>query len=133
LINQEPKALTVSQLNDYLKDLLEADLLLQDVWIQGEITSLKYYQLGKQTYFNLSDGQAQVNCVLYDSFTRYLRFKPENGQAVIERGKMQFYRKKGTMILQVAYMMPQGDGLLSQNFAALKNKLQKEGLFCNLF
>jgi exodeoxyribonuclease VII large subunit len=123
------KSVTVSELNNYLKDYLEYNHELNDVWIEGEITSLKYYQLGQQIYFNLSDGKAQINCVVFSSTLKRTDFKLENGLSVFIRGKVQFYQKRGSISIQVNFVITKGSGLLSKNFEKLKAKLLKEGLF----
>ena len=85
---------TVSQFNQLFKEMVDEIPLFHDVFIQGEITNLKYYQLGEQCYFNLSDGQSNLNCVLYDIFIKQLKFKPKNGDAVVARGKLKVFPKK---------------------------------------
>ncbi|MFC1752502.1 exodeoxyribonuclease VII large subunit [Thermoproteota archaeon] len=127
--SQQPHYLTVSQLNTYLKIRLESDSDMNDVWVAGEISNLKYYHQGGQIYFNLLDKKAQINCVLYANFLENLSFKPDNGLHIVARGKIKFFHKKGTVVFQVSYMILQGEGQLAQQLEQLKNKLTKEGLF----
>ncbi|NQY74295.1 MAG: exodeoxyribonuclease VII large subunit [Candidatus Margulisbacteria bacterium] len=125
----DPKSFTVSEANTHIKNLLESDLFFQDVWITGDISNLKVYQLGGQIYFNLSDGHSQINCVIYASFLKNIPFNIENGLSVTIRGKLKAYQKRGTYNIQVAYMTQKGEGDLSKLLEALKQKLFKEGLF----
>jgi exodeoxyribonuclease VII large subunit len=125
----EKEVLNISELNEYLKDLIDSDYYLHDIFLQGEITNLRHYKLGQQIYFNLTDGQSQINCVLFSSFQKLIKTELKDGLKVIVRGKINFYKKKGSLTFQVAYIIPQGEGLLSKGFEALKKKLQNEGLF----
>ena len=63
------KSISVSELNFYIKNLLETDLFLQDIWVLGEITNLKHYRIGGQIYFNLTDGESRINCVVYENLS----------------------------------------------------------------
>ncbi len=121
--------LTVSAINLLIKDNLETDPSLQGVSVQGEITNLKFYQAGQQVYFNLTDGESQLNCVIYSSFFQNVGFKLQNGIQVVVNGKVRLFHKKGSISFQVIYMQPAGAGALAQSFEALKEKLMKEGLF----
>ena len=120
---------SVTQVNAYIKQCLETDPVLQDIWIVGEITNLKCYALGEQIYFNLSDGQSCINCVVYGTFFKNIGFKLENGLTVIARGKIKTFQKKGTYTFQIAYLTKSGQGDQSKSIEALKKKLVAEGLF----
>lgn len=128
LLNSRPP-LTVTQLNQYVKILFDADDILTDVWVTGEITNVKRYHQGSQIYFTLTDGESQINCVIFESFMRNIKFQLADGIKVSVRGKLNMYAKKGTLSLQVAYMIDQGAGHLSQAFEQLKARLLAEGLF----
>jgi exodeoxyribonuclease VII large subunit len=130
-MNQSTKiqALDVSQLNTLVQTLIETEPVLSDLWVVGEITNLKTYNYGNQMYFNLSDGNATVNCVLYANFKENLSFEPKNGTQVFVRGKMKLFNKRGSLSLQVSYMMEKGEGTLTKQFEALKKKLLEEGIF----
>lgn len=123
------KALTVSQINLYIKEIIEHDQQLSDIWLIGEITNIKHYKIGNQLYFTLSDDHSQINCVIFQSFINNITFDLKNGQKVCARGKLRIYQKRGTYNFQVAYMMPIGVGDLALAFEKLKTKLAKEGLF----
>ena len=128
-INQTIHFHSVTDINSYIKNCIEFDENLSDIWIKGEITNLKAYHLGQQLYFNLSDGQSQINCVIYSNFLDNIDFKLENGLQVYVRGKMKVFHKRGSLSFQVAYMTKEGQGKLSQEFEKLKAQLLKEGLF----
>ncbi|MFC1770630.1 exodeoxyribonuclease VII large subunit [Candidatus Margulisiibacteriota bacterium] len=125
----EKKAYSVSELNSLIKENLEIDPGLANVWVEGEITNLRFYQLGKQLYFNLSDGKAQINCVVFASSLPRFKNQLKEGLSAIAFGKVQYYQKRGTVSFQVFYLMPKGEGLLSKKFEELKAKLLKEGIF----
>jgi exodeoxyribonuclease VII large subunit len=127
--NETQTIYTPSMVNDYIKARLELDPELNNIWIEGEITQLKTYSLGKQVYFYISDGQSQLNCVMYSSALTRLKFEPKEGLKIKARGKINIFHKRGTYNFQVTFMMPEGDGALAQQFEALKAKLSAEGLF----
>jgi len=129
LMKNQHAPLTVSELNQLIKNILESELLLNDIWVSGEISNLRRYSMGKQIFFSLMDGQSQVNCVLYDNFQKGLAFEPQNGMLVQARGKIKVFHRKGTYTLQVAFMLEAGQGKLSSDFDKLKQRLNAEGLF----
>tara|TARA_B100000586_G_scaffold166472_1_gene121375 strand:+ start:123 stop:1280 length:1158 start_codon:yes stop_codon:yes gene_type:complete len=120
---------TPSEVNMRIQWILEALPDLQDIWIEGEISNLKHYHKGNQLYFNLCDENSQINCVLYSTFLQQLKFNPKNGLLIRAKAKLKVYYKRGSFQLQIAYMTPIQKGALSQQLNALKQKLQKEGLF----
>ena len=125
---QKPVA-TVSDINNYLQIILEDDPNLSDVWVTGELLNVKYYERGGILYFTLTDGEAQLSCVMFSTFMKALKFEPKNGLKVVVRGKLKVFNKRGTYSLQVAYMTPEGEGQLSKQLEALKKQLLSEGLF----
>lgn len=118
-----------SEINTYIKQLLEFDESLNDCWVEGEITNCRFYQKGQQYYFNLNDGQSQINCVIYATFLDLLTFEPTDGIKVRARGKIKTFHKRGTYSLQIAFMEQKGKGSLAEQFEALKKQLFSEGLF----
>ena len=122
-------SISVSEFNKTIKLILESDMLLKDCWIYGEISGLKSYAHGKQHYFTLTDGNSQLNCVLYNNTFSELSFSPQNGLAVFVRGKPVVFHKKGRYVFHIHFMTLSGDGLLQYSFEHLKSKLHKEGLF----
>ena len=99
-----------------------------DIKVAGEISGWKVWTSG-HAYFTLKDQQAQIRCVLFRNNLRYLRFKPQDGAAVIARGSVEVRADRGEYQLLVSGMEPQGLGRLYEMFAELKEKLRGEGLF----
>ncbi len=120
--------LTVSQLTGYLRQVLEKDEVLQDLWIQGEISNLSQPASG-HLYFTLKDAQAAIRCVMWRSSAARLPFKPRSGLAVEAHGGMGIYEVSGQVQFYVDAMKPAGEGALYQQYLQLKAKLEQEGLF----
>lgn len=120
--------LTVSQLNTYLRDLLDADDLLRDVWVEGEISSFNRHFSG-HCYFTLKEGDAQIGAVIWKSNAARLATLPVNGEAVLAHGRVAFYEVRGQVQLYVDMLRPAGIGLLQAQFERLKERLAAEGLF----
>lgn len=99
-----------------------------DIWVQGEISNFRPAESG-HLYFTLKDGDAQLRIVMFRSQARLLRFKPENGMAIVARGRITLYEARGELQLQAEYLEPQGAGALQVAFEQLKAKLAAEGLF----
>ncbi len=120
------RILTVSELNSAIRAVLDGEF--RDVWVTGEISGLKLAASGHY-YFTLKDRAAQVKCVAYRSAHRYWKFKPQDGLAVLARGRIDVYEVRGEYQLQVEMLEPQGLGALQLAFEQLKKKLAAEGLF----
>lgn len=119
---------SVSQLTGYIKSLFDVDLLLQDVWVEGEVSN--YFQSSAgHVYFTLKDAQAQLRCVLWRSQVALLEYLPVNGNAVLVHGRASVYEAQGNYQLYADQIQPLGTGTLFLQFEALKDKLQREGLF----
>ena len=99
-----------------------------DVWVEGEISNFRPAESG-HLYFTLKDGDAQLRIVMFRTQARLLRFKPENGMAIVARGRVTLYEARGELQLQAEYLEPQGAGALQVAFEQLKAKLAAEGLF----
>jgi exodeoxyribonuclease VII large subunit len=123
-----PTVLTVSGLSNYLRELLETDDVLQDVWVKGEISNFSQPRSG-HLYFTLKDNEAQIRAVMWKSSALRLNFSPRDGQSVEVHGSMSFYPASGQAQLYVDTIQPVGEGQLFQDFIRLKNKLEAEGLF----
>ncbi len=123
-----PTVLTVSQLNNYVKTLLENDDVLSMFFITGEISNFKRHTSG-HLYMSLKDNNSIVRSVMFASFASRLRFEPSDGMKVIVRGRASLYTRDGSYQLYIEDMQPDGVGALSLAFEQLKEKLQKEGLF----
>ncbi len=120
--------LTVSEATKYIKGLLEADLLLQDLWVQGEVSNFSRSTAG-HIYFTLKDEGASMRCVLWRSLAEAQSHLPADGQAVILHGRISVYEVQGAYQLYVDLVQPVGVGALYLRFLALKERLEKEGLF----
>ena len=120
--------LEVSQLNQYIKETLDADELLTSVVVRGELSNFKRYPSG-HVYFTLKDRNSNLKCVMFRSNAMRLRFKPENGMSVLCSGRVAVYERDGVYQLYTLSMMPDGAGDLSVAFEQLKKKLGAEGLF----
>lgn len=121
-------AVTVSQLNNYIKQKLDGDANLANVWVKGEISNFTNHRSG-HLYFSLKDEQSVVKAVMFASGAVKLAFKPESGMKVICRGRVSVYREGGQYQLYVAEMIPDGVGSLYIAYEQLKKKLESEGLF----
>lgn len=121
--------ISVSQLNFYIKSLLDGDQNLSNVFVTGEISNLSGHYRSGHLYFSLKDEKAAVKAVMFSSSAARLRFLPENGMNVIVRGRVSVYEASGQYQLYVEDMQPDGAGSLAVAFEQLKNKLSREGLF----
>lgn len=120
--------LSVTELNNYIKAMLDSDPVLQGVAVRGELSNYKVYPSGHH-YFTLKDAECSVRCVMFRSSAAKLRFKPENGMGVTAVGRVAVYPRDGAYQLYVDRLLPEGMGDLAVAFEQLKEKLQKEGLF----
>ena len=120
--------LEVRQLNQYIKEMMDADALLGSVCIRGELSNYKKYPSGHH-YFTLKDGESSIKCVMFRSSAMRLRFCPENGMMVLAAGRITVYPRDGVYQLYCVSMRPEGVGDLSIAFDQLKQKLSAQGLF----
>lgn len=120
--------LTVSELNLYIKSLLEGDSVLREVYVAGEISGAKLYGSG-HLYFSLKDEESVISAVMFRGSMARLRFQPENGMRVIIRGRVSVYQPRGQYQLIADTMTPDGAGAMALAFEQLKAKLAAEGLF----
>ena len=119
---------TVSEMNQFIKELLDNVPPLQEVLLRGEISNYKVYPSGHH-YFTLKDSQCSLRCVMFKGSAMRLRFRPENGMQVIAAGRISVYPRDGAYQLYCTGLSPEGVGDLSVAFEQLKEKLRKEGLF----
>jgi len=128
LLNFGPtkKIFTVSEISQEIKQLLERQY--SDVWVSGEVSNFRPAGSG-HLYFTLKDASAQLRAVCFRNQARYLKFKPQDGLAVIARGHLGVYEARGEYQLYVEYLEPAGLGALQLAFEQLKQKLAAEGLF----
>lgn len=121
--------LTVSQLNRYLKFLLDENQLLKRLTVQGEISNFTNHVRSGHFYFTLKDAGGAIRCVMFKSYAQKLRFEPENGMKVLLTGSVRFFERDGNCQFYCEQMEPDGIGALALAFEQLKDKLEKEGLF----
>jgi len=129
LVFNAPSILSVAQVSRYLKEVLETDDILQDIWVQGEISGCKTYSSG-HCYFTLKDAEAQLACVFFKQ-ARLRSSAPDlrDGMAIAANGRISLYERDGKLQLYVEYVEPLGDGALFLRFEQLKARLEAEGLF----
>lgn len=124
-----PVVLTVSQLNRYIKSLLDGDSMMNSVFLSGEISNFTNHYKSGHMYFSLKDSQCVVRAVMFSTQARRLRFLPQDGMKVIVRGRVTVYEQTGQYQVYVEDMQPDGLGALNLAFEQLKTRLAKEGLF----
>ena len=122
------KIFSVSELNGYIKGLLDDDVLLSGVYVKGELSNYKVYPSGHH-YFTIKDPDSALRCVMFKGSASKLRFKPGNGMSVVAFGRIAVYPRDGAYQLYVSEIAPDGVGSLYVAFEQLKEKLLKEGLF----
>lgn len=125
----KPSAMSVSQLNNYVKDLLDDDRVLSDTEVVGEISNFKHYLSGGHMYFTLKDEKASVAAVMYKNANQYLSFLPSDGMKVKVKGSVSVYPQSGKYQIYVREMLPDGEGALYKQYELLKAKLFSDGLF----
>lgn len=125
----ETNALSVSQVNFYIKSLFNSEDFLKNIFIVGEVSNLVTYNKSGHIYFSLKDEKSSIKAVIFSSIAKSLKFLPENGLKIIVRGSISVYEAGGTYQIYVNYVEPSGIGALNLAFEQLKNKLEKMGLF----
>lgn len=121
---------TVSQVNAYVKQLLSVDQALSDITVVGEISGFKRHSSG-HIYFSLKDESATIRCAFFKPHSLRLNFAAKDGMRVLARGRITLYERDGQYQLNVLEMSEDGIGDLYAQFALMKEKLEKEGLFDN--
>ncbi len=123
------QAITVSQINRYIKLKIEHDIKLNDILIIGEISNFKDHLKSGHFYFTLKDDEASIKAVMFRQYASNVKFTPYDGQKVIIRGQVSVYERDGIYQIYATEMKPDGIGELNLAFEQLKEKLEKEGLF----
>ena len=118
----------VSQVNAYIKNILDSDGMLGNICIRGELSNYKVYPSGHH-YFSMKDAQSAIRCVMFRGSAGHLRFRPENGMKVIAAGRVTVFERDGAYQLYCTELIPDGLGDLHIAFEQLKRKLHAEGLF----
>lgn len=121
--------MSVTQLNTYVRCIMEEDVVLKSVFVAGEVSNFKNHYKTGHFYFTLKDENAAVKAVMFRTYSSRLRFAPEDGMRVICRARASVYERDGAYQLYVEDMQPDGSGSLSLAFEQLKRKLFAEGLF----
>ena len=124
----QQQVFSITQINEYLRGKMDADTLLSQVAVRGEISNYKMYPSGHH-YFTLKDESSALKCVMFKSQALRLRFRPENGMKVIAMGKITVYPRDGAFQLYCGSMAMDGIGDLYAAFEQLKAKLAAQGLF----
>lgn len=129
MIDARPTVLTVTQLNNYVKRLLDGDYSLNCVFMVGEISNFNNHYRTGHMYFTLKDENSAIKAVMFKSNAQRLRFMPEDGMSVIVRGRVSLFEAAGAYQIYIDDMQPDGVGALTLQFEQLKRKLAEEGLF----
>lgn len=125
---RERGMLSVTQVNEYLKMLLDGDRILSNIFVRGEISNFKLYSSG-HAYFTLKDEGGQLKAVMFRSYASRLPFLPSDGMRVIVHGRISVYETSGQYQLYADEMQPDGAGSLALQFEQIKRRLAEEGLF----
>ncbi len=125
---EREEILTVSQVAVYLRELLESNPFLGDLWIVGEVSNRRASTSG-HTYFTLKDSKAALNCILFRGNAAGSAALLENGKTVRAHGRMSFYEPRGSVDFMVDRVLPEGEGELARELERLKAQLEQEGLF----
>ncbi len=128
MLNKNISIISVSQLNNYIKRLMDENVVLNNLLIKGEISNLKYHPSG-HIYFSLKDNESVVKCVMFNSYTSNLNFKLSEGDKVVVNGSVSVYLQGGTYQIYVKNLEKDGIGNLYLEYEKLKKKLEEIGLF----
>lgn len=123
------QVLTVSQLNGYLKTLIDDNRALRNLMVKGEISNFTNHIKTGHFYFSIKDQNCSIRCIMFRSYAQRISFEPENGMNVIINGTVRFFERDGAVQLYCEQMQPDGIGALYLAFEQLKTKLAAEGLF----
>ncbi len=124
----EAKMATVSQINGYIKKILDHNIVLNNIWIKGEISNFKHHYSGHM-YITLKDEGGVLKAVMFRSSAQSLTFEPSDGMKVLARGRISVYEASGSYQLYIEEMIPDGVGELYIAYEQLKKQLDEEGLF----
>lgn len=122
------EAITVTDLNKYIKDKVAGDEYLNNVLVKGEISNFKHHYTG-HLYFTLKDDNSLIKCIMFKSYTTNLKFTPKDGMKVMVFGTVSVFERDGAYQIYCKAMQEEGMGSLYKAYEELKLKLEKEGLF----
>ncbi len=120
---------SVSQINQYIKDLIDAQRVLQNIYIRGEIANFTNHAKTGHLYFTLKDDKSSIRAIMWSSNSAKLKFEPQNGMNVIVLGRVQAFMRDGVYQIYCDDIQPDGVGELYVAFEQLKEKLASQGLF----
>ena len=123
------QVLTVTQINTYIKSLLDGDRKLSGIYLKGEISNFTNHYASGHFYFTLKDEESAIKAVMFRRYAAGIRFRPENGMSVVVRGDITAYPRDGVYQIYAYDMQPDGLGALHLAFEQLKRRLEAEGLF----
>ncbi|WP_339062486.1 exodeoxyribonuclease VII large subunit [Tepidibacillus marianensis] len=129
-MSQEHTIYSISELTNYIKNLIDEDPILSAVWIRGEISNFTHHASGHM-YFTLKDENSRIRSVMFARNNRMIRFIPKNGTKVLCRGYVSIFERDGQYQFYIQEMQPDGIGQLYLAYEQLKQKLEDEGLFAS--
>ena len=124
-----PEPRSISEINGYIKSLIEEEALIQDVYAVGEISNFKNHYATGHFYLTLKDENSEIRAIMFRSYASKIKFKPQDGMRVIVHGRIGVYAQAGSYQLYIDSMQPDGIGDLHLAYEQLKTKLSAEGLF----
>ena len=127
-MDYENMAVTVSQVNSYIKEKIAADEGLNNLIIKGEISNFKNHYTGHM-YFTLKDDKSLIKCIMFKTYAQRLSFMPKDGMKVFVFGEVSVFERDGVYQVYVKAMQEDGVGALYKQYEELKNRLEKEGFF----
>lgn len=127
--NMDSSVITVKQLNTYVKSLIEGDARLNCISVSGEISNFKNHYSSGHWYFTLKDNDAQIRCVMFNSYASRVGFEVRDGIRVVLKGRVSIYERDGQYQFYAEELRIFGEGDLAVAFNMLKEKLESEGLF----
>ena len=127
-MNYENLAISVSELNKYVKEKISADEALSNIIVKGEISNFKNHYTGHM-YFTLKDENSLIKCIMFKTYAQRLNFMPKDGMKVFVLGGVSVFERDGIYQIYVKAMQEDGIGALYREYEELKKKLEQEGLF----
>ncbi len=124
----EINPITVEELNKYIKNRIDGDEFLNNVYVKGEISNFKLHYTGHM-YFTLKDEKSLIKCIMFKSYTGYLNFMPKDGMKVCVLGSVSVFERDGVYQIYAKAMKQDGIGSLYEAYEKMKAKLEAEGLF----
>ena len=121
-------AISVTELNKYIKDKIDKDEMLNNVFVKGEISNYKHHYTG-HLYFTLKDENSLIKCIMFKGYAANLKFEPKDGMKVTIFGSVSVFERDGVYQIYVKAMQEDGIGSLYKAYEEMKAKLEKEGLF----